>query len=249
MLNRANRNWNFKEISYLKNSWGNVSLKSIAKHLGRTITGVQIKANRIGLKRSTDYGEYITFYQFLKIINKDSYRMYNKRLKQAGFPFKKIHVITKKITVIYMDEFWRWLEKNKHLIDLQYTEFGDFGYEPEWVYYKRDADKRASKYEPRKWSNADDERLISLLKQFKYGYRDLSIMLKRTEGAIKRRMSDLNIKERPLVADTKKWTQQEIDLVKDLYLKGYKSQIIAEYVDRSACSINGIIERYNYFKS
>ena len=147
-----------------------------------------------------------------------------------------------------MDEFWTWLEKNKHLVDFQFTEKGDFGYEPDWVYYKRDADKRASEYASRKWTEADDHRLKSLLKQYRYGYRDLSIMLKRTEGAIKRRMIDLKILERPLIAGNHTpWQKPEIDTVKDLYLKGYKSDIIAEYVNRSALAINGLLERNNYF--
>ena len=244
-----NTKWTYKDIQYLKNHWGDKSQRAIAKTLDRTTTAIKIKAHRIGLTRSTEYGEYITFNQFCNLINKPSYRKYTKKLFNAKFPIKNILIVRKKIAVIYMNEFWEWLKRNIHLVDFQYTDATTFGIEPEWVKYKRDADKRSAKYEPRKWSNADDERLISLLKQFKYGYRDLSIMLKRTEGAIKRRMSDLKIKERPLVADTKKWQQQEIELVKDLYLKGYKPEIIAEYIDRSACSIKGIIERYNYFKT
>ena len=43
--------------------------------------------------------------------------------------------------------------------------------------------------------------------------------------------------------------KEEIDKVKELYLKGYKSCIIAEYVNRSALAINGILERYKYFKN
>ena len=34
-----------------------------------------------------------------------------------------------------------------------------------------------------------------------------------------------------------------------MYLKGYKSCIIAEYVERTALAINGLLERQDYFKA
>lgn len=56
--------------------------------------------------------------------------------------------------------------------------------------------------------------------------------------------------ERPLRADphAKKWTESEKQLVRDMYLKGFKSCIIAEYINRSAISIQGFIERNKYFE-
>lgn len=251
MRTRDKKHWNYKEISFLKNNWGDVSIKYLAKRLGRSINAIKCKSFRIGLRNMTDYGEYITFNQFLKLINKNSYIKYNKRLLNAGFPLKKKLIVHKKIKVVYMDDFFNWLKNNKHAIDLRYTEYGCFGIEPDWLAAKRDADKRFAQYaQQRKWTPQEDERLKSLLKEYKYGYRELSIRLKRTEGAIKRRMLDLKIKERPIQRDNHNpWTQSEIDTVKDLYLKGYKSQIIAEYVDRSAIAIAGLIERHKFFKT
>ena len=243
-----NRKWTYSEIRYIKEIWGTKSIKAIAKKLNRTTTAIQVKAHRLHLKRLTEYGEYITFNQLLNIINKPTYNKYDKKLINANFPLKTMTIINKKIKIVYMSDFWKWLEKNKHLIDLQYTEKGDLGLEPDWVYYKRDADIRAAAYYPRKWTTVEDEKLKHLLNSYKYGYRDISIFLKRTEGAIKRRMLDLNIKARPLKADNhNKWKPAEIKTVKDLYLKGYKSHIIAEYINRSALSINGLLERHNYF--
>lgn len=244
-----NKKWRPEEYKYLKNNWGEKSIKAIAKKLNRTPTAIQIKAHRSHLKRFTEYGEYITFNQLLNILNKPSYNKNDKKLIKANFPLKTMTIINKKIKIVYMFDFWKWLEKNKHLIDLQYTEKGDLGVEPDWVNYKRDADKRAAAYYPRKWTSFEDEKLKNLLNSYKYGYRDISILLKRTEGAIKRRMLDLNIKGRPLKADNhNKWEISEIQTVKDLYLKGYKSCIIAEYINRSALAINGLLERHNYFR-
>ena len=244
------RNWTLEEVDYLKNNWGDVSIKHIALKLKRSVWSVKEKAYKSGLRRMTDSGEYITLNQLLNIIKgKWGCDRYLKKVEKANFPIKYQRIINQQVKVIYMHEFWAWFEKNKHLIDLKNTQNGDFGYEPAWVDEKRRADKRAAEYKTTPWTSSEDDYLRRLLQSYKYGYREISIKLKRTEGAIKRRMMDLKIKERPLRADNHNpWTYDEIEKVKKLYLKGYKSQIIAEYIDRSALAINGLLERHNYFK-
>lgn len=244
------RHWTLAEVDYLKNNWGDVSIKHIAIKLKRSINSVKEKAYKSGLRRMTNCGEYITLNQLLNIIKgKEGTGRYLKKIEKAAFPIKYQRVINEKVKVVYMDEFWSWFEKNKHLIDLKSTQKGDFGYEPAWVDEKRRADKRAAEYKTTPWTSSEDDYLRRLLQSYKYGYREISIKLKRTEGAIKRRMMDLKIKERPLRADYHNpWKPNEIEKVKRLYLKGYKSQIIAEYIDRSALAINGLLERNNYFK-
>lgn len=246
-----NRRWTYGEVNYLKDKWGDVSIKSIALKLHRSISSIKQKAQRLGLTRMTEWGDYITFNQLVQIINGNNRigGMDYAKFKKAGFPCHYQTIISKKIRIVYMDEFWRWLKKNKNLIDLSNTSKRDFCCEPEWVEEKRKADKMAAKYKKTPWTKEEDARLLALLKEFKYGYREISIMLKRTEGAIKRRMCDLNIKLRPLRADNHTpWSADEIEKVKDLYLKGYKSSVIAEFIERSALAINGLLERHNYFK-
>ena len=243
------KKWTYNEICFLKENWGNYSFPYLSKKLNRTVAAIKEKAYKIGLKRMIHSGDYITYNQLLNLIygsEKGGHR-YDKKLIKAGFPIETITIVSKKVKVVYMHKFWKWFEKNKHLIDLSKTDEYTFGYEPSWVAEKRSADKRAKKYKTSKWTASEDERLIFLLKSYKYGYRDLSKLLCRTEGAIKRRMISLKIKERPLKADNHiLWTKEEINKVKELYLKGYKSCIIAEYVNKSALAINGIIERHNF---
>ncbi len=94
----------------------------------------------------------------------------------------------------------------------------------------------------------EDATLKAMVNSQKYGYREISIKLKRTEGAIKRRMLDLKMEKRPPKAENHNfWKQKEIDIVRDLWLKGYQTCIIAEYINRSALSINGMLERHQYF--
>ena len=79
---------------------------------------------------------------------------------------------------------------------------------------------------------------------YRYTYRDLSLRLRRTEGAIKRRMCDLNIKARPLkMSNHNPWTKTETKKLIDLYHKGYSPDTMANYIPRSAQACRGKIER------
>lgn len=245
----ANKTWTYQEVQYLKENWGAVSIKSLARKLHRSVNAIKIKAYKVGLWRMIHAGEYITFNQLMSMIHGKNYGYDDKKLMKAGFPIDYQQVVENKVKVVYMHKFWKWFEKNKHLIDISKTTRLTFGYEPEWVAEKRKADIRAAEYKKTPWTSIEDNRLISLLQSYRYGYREISIMLKRTEGAIKRRMIDLKIPYRPLRADNHDpWTDSEIETVRSLYLKGYKSCVIAEYVNRSALAINGLLERHKYFK-
>lgn len=241
------RRWTYTERKYLQENWGNIPIKKLAKILGRTVSAVKEKAYKLGLRRFIHNGEYITLNQLFHLFGKDSSK-YTTKIFKANFPVKHQKIINQNVKVVYMEDFWRWFKKNIHLIDLSKTETYSFGYEPAWVKEKRQADKRAAEYKTTKWTKAEDNNLISLLKSYRYNYREISIRLKRTEGAIKRRMLYLKLKERPLRESPHPWTKREIEIVKSMYLRGYKSCIIAEYVERSAIAINGLLERNNYFK-
>jgi hypothetical protein len=57
-------------------------------------------------------------------------------------------------------------------------------------------------------------------------------------------MKDLGLKQRPLRADNHNpWTEEETEILVDLYYKGYASEVMAERIPRSALAINGKIER------
>lgn len=246
-----NKHWTYKEIMYLKNNWGEISLRKMSKELKRTVTAIREKAIKIKLRDRRRLQENISYTDFTKILGRTYGDSYLKgRLEKANFPFTYFKVVNEKICMINLQDFIKWYKKNLHLLDIGKTEDGDFdAIEPNWLIEKRKADKMALEYNQRPWTIEEDKRLISLLNEYKYGYREISIKLKRSEGALKRRMCDLKIKSRPIKADNHiSWTSSEIKKVKDLYKKGYKSCVIAEFVPRSALAINGLLERHNYFR-
>jgi hypothetical protein len=248
------RIWTLEEYEFLKSNWGKLSKEEIAKKLDRSLSAVDVKAFKIGLKDYFIYFEEITLNELHRLIyggkNLHSYTL--GIWERYKIPYRR--TITRQEhekRAIPINDFLKWFENNKRVIDLSRTEEGFLGIEePEWLKEKRIADKKASVYGPHNkvWTKEEDLKFIELVNSQKYGYREISIILKRTEGALKRRMLDLKIEKRPPKAyNHNSWTQEELSTVKDLWLKGYQSCVIAEYINRSALAINGILERYKYF--
>jgi len=245
----SKKRWIEEELEYLGSSWGQVSIPAIAKKLDRTLNAVRLKAHKIGLTRFIHFGEYITLNQLIKIIYKNDSTYCYKSAKFRQIPTVNKKVCNKSYKVFYMQDFWNWLENNKNKVDLSRTEKYELGPEPAWVEEKRKADKLFKKYKRSSWTKDEDERLKKLLSAYRYGYREISIKLKRTECAIITRILDLNIKARPLRADNHTlWTPYELKVVKNMHKAGYKSAIIAEHVNRSAKAIDAVITRRKYFK-
>lgn len=81
----------------------------------------------------------------------------------------------------------RLTDRNKDFLDFSNFEKNALGKEPDWVKDKRKEDKEKSrKYKTTPWTVQEDEKLKYYLKQFKYSCMELSKLLMRTEGAIKK---------------------------------------------------------------
>lgn len=248
------RIWTKEEYDILKANWGKLSKAEIAKMLNRSVAAVKCKSHRIGLREYFVYSEEITLNQLGHILFKRNIDSYTIGIwTRYKMPFKKVITCENDdMKVITIADFLEWLEQNKKVINLSNTEQGCFGVdEPDWLIEKRIADKKAAAYGPHNkvWTPEEDEKLKELVESQKYGYREISIILKRTEGALKRRMLDLKLEKRPPKAyNHNMWKDEEIQIVKDLWLKGYQSCIISEYLpNRSALAVNGILERHKYF--
>lgn len=240
------KTWTASEVDYLENSWGEASITTIGKNLERSIASVKLKAYNLGLTRHLHSGEHITLNQLMIALGRGSVHTYSLTswVEERGLPIKYKKSIKKKFRVIYLNDFWKWAKENRTFIDFSKVEVNILGQEPEWVKEQRKADNLFAEYKKTPWTNTEDGLLKSLLSSYRYSYRDISIKLKRTEGAIKRRMLDLNIKQRPLKADNHNpWSPEETNMLMDLLDRGYKAEIIAEFIDRSALAIKGKIER------
>lgn len=245
------RNWTREEYEYLQDKWGTVSLGHIAKTLNRSETGVQLKVARLGLGAFLMNGDYITFNQLLIALGMTGGTDYMMKswVQNRGFPIKYKKVNNNSFKVVFLKDFWKWAEKNKNFLDFVKFEENSLGEEPQWAKEKRKHDfMKNSKYINTPWTVVEDRKLEKLLKDYKYTYTDLSKLLRRTNGAIQRRICDIGLKERPLRESPHSvWEEWQLNLLEELINNGVSYEYMSDKIGKSAKAIRGKV--YTLFGS
>ncbi len=243
----GSRTWTPEEIEYLEERWGTVSIPSIAQHLNRTVNAVRIRAAQLGLGPVLMGGEYVTFHQLVMALGYsgggDSYKI-TSWVKNRGFPIHRKKVDQCSFKVVYLDEFWEWAEKNRSFLDFSKMEPLALGEEPAWVVEQRRRDHDAFALQRKDpWTPVDDQRLLMLLAQQKYGYQELSQMLQRSAGAIQRRCQDLGTNLRPIKANnhgaSAAWTEADYRVLEEGIKAGESYTAIGNRIGKSEKAIRG----------
>lgn len=245
--NRSGRNWTEEELEYMTERWGDISIPSIAKKLNRTTNAVTNKGSRMGLGAVLQSGDYITLNQLVIAVKGNNFGVgyiTESWGKKRGLPIHKKKVKEYSFNVVYLDEFWRWAENNRSLIDFSKMEPLILGEEPDWVSEQRKKDFDACSLQKKTpWTADEDDRLKYLLKKQKYGYAELSEILCRSAGAIQRRCIDLGIKERPVKADNHcagaAWTDLHYKIVADGIKNGDSYSLIGKKIGKSEKAVRG----------
>lgn len=249
-LGISKRNWSGEEIEYLKEFWGNKSIPLIASHLNRSETAIRQKASRLKLGRFLDSGDrYITKHFLLKAIGHGSSLGYanTSYIQNRGLPTHRIQRGKQHFDVVYLDEWWEWAEANQSFLDFSKFEKYALGPEPEWVTAKRKQDiKMSIRYIKTPWTQLEDDRLKKYLSEKKYSIRQLSDMLRRTEGAIQRRIQTLKIKQRPVKADShNKWKDEDWKTLTMMIKHGDSYETMSDILGRSVKAIRErVFEKY-----
>ncbi len=245
------KKWSEEELEYLEDKWGVVSIKGIAKKLNRSVNAVKLKAQRMGLGDARSHFDGITVSQLSLVLN-THYGILKNWIKLYDFPArKKVFAAENKVLVVTYQDFWKWAKENRHMLDFSRFERLSLGPEPKWVEEKRKADQIKKLHVPKPhntpWSKDDDEKLKWMLNQFKYTYPEIAEELKRSQAAVKRRILDLGLKQRPIrLPNHIKYSPEEERLLIDLLEKGYCFEEIAVRLNRSALGVRGKAERLGY---
>lgn len=250
---RKFKRWTEEEIEFLEEKWGAISRGSIAKNLNRTISAVTSKSVKLGLGNPLMHIDGLTISQLSKVLNVD-YGIIRNWIDKYDLPARyKNLAIEKKTWIISYEDFWNWSEQNKQMIDFSRLDRLAIGPEPEWVDYKRKADRKRLLHKPNPhntpWSPNEDLKLRRLLMQNKYTYPELSKELKRGQAAIKRRTSDLGIKIKPKrIYNHNKYSKEDEKTIVEMMNKGYCFEEIASSLGkhRSAMGVRGKAERMGY---
>jgi len=246
---RKQRLWTKKEDEFLRDRIGELSLMQISKKLGRSFSSIKNRGGKIfGVTNPLSHIDGITLNKLSKCFGVSYCWMVQKVwIEKLNIPYKtKVVSKTRAYRYVNIDEFWVWAEKNKNAIDFSSLEKNILGREPEWVDGKRRVDTENSdgKKTGKRWTKSEDEALLFFVNRNKT-YCEISKKIGRSEAAIKSRLATLNVKDRPMKTDCKKWTEKEVRIMLDMYEKGYKSSCISEKLGRTAKAIEsklGIIK-------
>lgn len=241
------RTWTAEEENYLRESWGTVTVDGICRHLNRTKNAIMVRVQRLGLPPYLESGEYITFQQLILAMGLG--RASGKYLqiswvKNRDFPMRYKRRGKATIRVVYLEEFWPWAEKNRSFLDFSKMEPLALGAEPGWVAEQRRKDFQAFAIQRKDpWTPEEDGRLKTLVEQQRYGYAELSEMLRRSAGAIQRRCTDLGLKARPVKADNHgsaaTWTKEDFDKLADGIRRGDSYTLIGKAIGKSEKAVRG----------
>lgn len=190
----------------------------------------------------------ITVNQLATVLN-TSYSILKNWITLYEFPAKqKVFVTELKVLVVRYEDFWKWAEQNKQMLDFSRLEPNLLGPEPDWVEEKRKADHiKKMKIKTTPWTKDDDANLKHMLNAFRYTYTEIARQLNRSEAAVKRRILDLGLKQRPIRRNNHiKYTPEEVEKLITMYEKGYDLDTIAEALNKSALGVRGKLERMGY---
>lgn len=242
------KQWTEEEDNYLQDKWGSISVKRLAKNLGRSNNAIIVRAQRLGCGAHLESDIRISLNQLMLAlyggVAMGSYT--SNRLIRNGLPVKWHRVKKKRFRVIDIEDFWKWAEKNKSLLDFSRFEKYALGAEPAWVDVKRKADFTKLQMHGQHnaaWTKSDDDNLRYLLNKNRYTYSELAERLQHSEGAIKRRILDLGIRARPIRCPPRKWTREEVQTLCSMVDAGYDFTLIAKKLNRTALATRGKYER------
>lgn len=247
LVGAKQRRWTREEEDYLQENWGHMTFDGLCRHLGRTRNAMINRVQRLGLPPYLECGDYITLHQLSMALgfgwSSDKYYL-TSWVEKRGFPIHTKRRGSSAVRIVYLNEFWEWAEKNRSFINFGKMEPLALGEEPEWVQEQRRKDFHSFSLQRKDpWTADEDARLVMLLKQHKYGYAELSEMLRRSAGAIQRRCNDLGIKERPVKADNhgeaSKWTEEHFQTLADGIRDGDSYMLIAQKIGKSEKAVRG----------
>lgn len=222
--------WTEEDITYLQESWGTKTIHYISKHLNRTPVAIERMANRLKLGPWLNSGDYITLNQLWKTLGLGNGNEYRKIswIQNRSFPVKYKRSNKRNTQIVYLKDFWDWAEHNQDILDLSKLEPLSLGEEPKWVETKRLQDRLKNiQIIETPWTDYEDNKLLDMLKSYRYTTKQIAQTLHRTEQAITQRINMLGIKYRPLPEDKHNtWTDEDVLLLKELLVTNSHYAII-----------------------
>jgi len=151
-----------EEEEYIERNFGHVTLKSMAKRLGRTIRSIEGKAHRMGLSSSFEGSGKITAAELARLVGRDPKVVY--RWIRLGLPASTKSLITgshknPRYILIDSEDFWTFAEQHKDQIDFLLIERNTILPEPEWVEVERRKQLCFPIQKKKRWTPREEKRI------------------------------------------------------------------------------------------
>ncbi len=241
---KSRKKWTEEETMYLDEKWGKVSFDTIRKKLKRSEASILNKVQKMRLGAFLNNDEYVTYNILMKELGFKKQNSYQNKswIENRKLPIKYKRVNKNKFKIIYLDDFWKWAEKNKQFIDWTKVKKNALGDDPQWV--KELRKNQLSKFKTTIWTKEEDLLLKKLLETHRYNYLELAEKMNRSHGAIQRRILDLSIKARPVKVDNHiKYTEEEKENIEKFILSNDTYVQISAKIKKSEKAIRGFVFR------
>lgn len=231
-----------KKYKYIFENHRKMSNAELAKNIGCKITTLQQYLSDLYLSNLYLADDEILLGQLMELLKGRKSETWGVMIaRKYGLKYRKDGYFN----IISLNHFFDWYKKHPKIISIEKYKIGSLP-APDWFNEKAIADKRAFEYKyKRDWSESEDKTLEQMVKERK-NYKEISFALKRTGSAIKKRCYDLKI-QKPKRMPPVLWQQDEIEKLKELWLKNYEPCIIAEEINKSDRQIIAYLERFKYF--
>lgn len=184
------KRWTDKEIEYLQDKAGNVSMRYLSETLNRTPGAIINKLTKSGIGCPTVTTDYLLVNIAAKMIGID-YKRIKYWIKYKGLKIeqKAIRGKNKRILIDY-NTFIEFLKNNQKLWDSRKVDFYSLGCEPKWLEEKRKLDRLLPRNKEKKWTIHEDVEAEGM-KAKGYKIQEIANRLNRTYASVKRRLYDI----------------------------------------------------------
>ncbi|NFB55939.1 hypothetical protein EXM98_04240 [Clostridium botulinum] len=236
-IKTRNSIWTEAEEEYLQRRYGKTTLKSISKKLNRSENAIEIKACRLGLSSALEATGELTAAEIANVFKIDAHVVVDRWIKNKGLKAQyKAVKFTRKFWRIKIEDFWKWAEDNKEIINFSKLERNILGKEPSWVNIERKKDfKEKPKRQHQFWNELEDKKLKNLWKSSK-SIKEIAEILNRSSSSVRHRSKRLGLKPNKKVNIP--WTNEEVNTVIRMKKNGALDKEIAWELGRSTGNIS-----------
>ena len=179
------RKWTKEEESKLIDLWGNVDIINISKELNKPIFSIKIKVSKMGLDAiMIDNHDLLSISDISDLFNVPRKRIINN-WKNLGLKINMKGINSHySYYVIKWEDLIKFLENNQNEWDSNDLKENVIGIEPDWLFIKRQKDKKENPLWHRVWIEEDIVEIYNLFKRGK-NYEEISLLTDRNFEMIK----------------------------------------------------------------